>query len=80
MKYPGVSNDGLMFARGLARDDDEEAAAGHKVTIRFLHLEDVRALLPFGSAVTVHGPSEARAHLSDLAADLAHHYAVSPTS
>ncbi|AVV46546.1 WYL domain-containing protein [Streptomyces sp. ID05-04B] len=68
-----------IFGRRLVRDDDEEVAAGHKVTIRFPHLEDLRALLPFGSAVTVHGPSEARAHLSDLAADLAHHYAVSPT-
>jgi predicted DNA-binding transcriptional regulator YafY len=62
------------------RDDHEESATGRKVTIRFLHLEDVRALLPFGSAITVHGPTEARAHLRDLATDLAHHYAPSPTS
>ncbi len=60
--------------------DHEESATGRKVTIRFLHLEDVRALLPFGSAVTVHGPTEARAHLRDLATDLAHHYAPPPTS
>jgi hypothetical protein len=45
-----------------------------------LHLEDVRAMLPFGNAITVHGPAEARAHLRALAADLARHYASSPTS
>ncbi|WP_019055293.1 helix-turn-helix transcriptional regulator [Streptomyces prunicolor] len=59
--------------------DHEESATGRKVTIRFPHLEDVRALLPFGSAITVHGPTEARAHLRDLATDLAQHYAPSPT-
>lgn len=69
-----------IFGLRLVRDDREESATGHKVTIRFLHLEDVRALLPFGSAITVHGPTEARAHLRDLATDLAHHYAPSPTS
>ncbi|WP_330467447.1 helix-turn-helix transcriptional regulator [Micromonospora zamorensis] len=68
-----------IFGLRLVRDDDEESATGHKVTIRFLHLEDVRALLPFGNAVTVHGPTEARAHLRDLATNLAHHYAPSPT-
>jgi predicted DNA-binding transcriptional regulator YafY len=69
-----------IFGLRLIRDDHEESATGRKVTIRFLHLEDVRALLPFGSAITVHGPTEARAHLRDLATDLAHHYAPSPTS
>lgn len=69
-----------IFGRRLVRDDHEESATGHKVTIRFPHLEDVRALLPFGSAITVHGPTEARAHLHDLATGLAHHYAPSPTS
>ncbi|MEU2752461.1 WYL domain-containing protein [Streptomyces collinus] len=69
-----------VFGQRLVRDDHEESATGHKVLIRFLHLEDVRALLPFGSAITVHGPTEARAHLSDLAANLAHHYAPSPAS
>ncbi|MER6412599.1 helix-turn-helix transcriptional regulator [Streptomyces humidus] len=69
-----------IFGRRLVRDDHEESATGRKVTIRFLRLEDVRALLPFGSAVTVHGPTEARAHLRDLATGLAHHYAPSPTS
>ncbi len=69
-----------IFGQRLVRDDHEESATGHKVTIRFLHLEDVRALLPFGGAITVHGPAEARAHLRDLATDLAHHYALSPTS
>ncbi|MET7477034.1 WYL domain-containing protein [Streptomyces sp. NPDC005648] len=68
-----------IFGLRLVRDDPQASAAGHKVTIRFLRLEDVRALLPFGSAVTVHGPAEARAHLSDLATDLAHHYALPPT-
>ncbi|MGC4795613.1 helix-turn-helix transcriptional regulator [Micromonospora saelicesensis] len=69
-----------IFGLQLVRDDHEESATGHKVTIRFLHLEDVRALLPFGSAITVHGPAEARAHLRALATNLAHHYAPSPTS
>ncbi|MFF1723445.1 helix-turn-helix transcriptional regulator [Streptomyces sviceus] len=69
-----------IFGQRLVQDDYEESAAGHKVTIRFLHLEDVRALLPFGSSITVHGPTEARAHLSHLATNLAHHYAPSPTS
>ncbi|MFF5079217.1 helix-turn-helix transcriptional regulator [Actinoplanes sp. NPDC000266] len=69
-----------IFGPRLVRDNDEESAAGHKVTIRFPHLEDVRALLPFGSAVTVHGPAEARGHLRALATDLARHYAPSPMS
>ncbi|MET9080810.1 WYL domain-containing protein [Streptomyces sp. NPDC004237] len=69
-----------IFGQRLVLDDHEDSATGHKVTIRFLHLEDVRALLPFGSAITVHGPAEARAHLRDLATDLAYHYAPSPTS
>ncbi|MFJ9905024.1 helix-turn-helix transcriptional regulator [Streptomyces sp. NPDC101152] len=69
-----------IFGLRLVRDGHDESVTGHKVTIRFLRLEDVRALLPFGSAVTVHGPTEARAHLRDLATDLAHHYAPSPTS
>ncbi|MEU9342474.1 WYL domain-containing protein [Streptomyces sp. NPDC048278] len=69
-----------IFGRRLVRDDREGSATGHKVTIRFLQLEDVRALLPFGSAITVHGPTEARAHLRDLATHLAHHYAPSPPS
>ncbi|MGC5311327.1 helix-turn-helix transcriptional regulator [Micromonospora zamorensis] len=69
-----------IFGLQLVRDDHEESATGHKVTIRFLHLEDVRALLPFGSAITVHGPTEAKAHLRALATDLARHYAPSPTS
>ncbi len=69
-----------IFGQRLVRDDnDEESATGHKVTIRFLHLEDVRTLLPFGSTITVHGPTEARAHLRDLATSLAHHYAPPPT-
>ncbi len=68
-----------VFGRRLVPDDDEASATGRKVMIRFLHLEDVRALLPFGSAITVHGPDEARAHLRALATDLAHHYAPSPT-
>jgi predicted DNA-binding transcriptional regulator YafY len=69
-----------IFGLRLVRDDHEESATGHKITIRFLHLEDVRALLPFGNAITVHGPTEARAHLRALATNLAHHYAPSPTS
>ena len=68
-----------IFGLRLVRDDQEESGTGHKVTIRFPRLEDVRALLPFGSAVTVHGPTEARAHLRDLATSLAHHYAPTPT-
>ncbi|MER6184886.1 WYL domain-containing protein [Streptomyces sp. NPDC001652] len=69
-----------IFGQRLVLDDDEESATGRKVTIRFLHLEDVRALLPFGSAITVHDPTEARTHLRELATNLAHHYAPSPTS
>ena len=69
-----------IFGLRLVRDDQDESGTGHKVTIRFLHLEDVRTLLPFGSAITVHGPTEALAHLRALATDLAHHYAPPPTS
>jgi predicted DNA-binding transcriptional regulator YafY len=69
-----------ILGQRLVQDDQEESATGYGVRIRFLHLEDVRTLLPFGSAITVHGPAEARAHLRDLATDLAHHYAPSPTS
>jgi len=69
-----------IFGLRLVRDNHEDSATGHQVTIRFRHLEDVRALLPFGSAITVHGPTEARAHLRALATDLARHYAPSPTS
>jgi predicted DNA-binding transcriptional regulator YafY len=69
-----------ILGRRLVQDDPEESTTGHRVRIRFLHLEDVRTLLPFGSAITVHGPTEARARLRDLATDLAHHYAPSPTS
>ncbi|KFG08654.1 helix-turn-helix transcriptional regulator [Streptomyces scabiei] len=69
-----------IFGQRLVRDEQEESAAGHKVTIRFLHLGDVRTLLPFGSTITVHGPAEARAHLSDLATRLAAHYAPPPAS
>lgn len=68
-----------IFGLQLVRDDHEESATGHKVTIRFLQLGDVRELLAFGSAVTVHGPAEARAHLATLAAGLAHHYGPPPT-
>ena len=69
-----------IFGLRLVQDDHEQSAAGHQVTIRFPHLEDVRALLPFGSAITVHGPAEVRAHLRALATDLAHHHAPSPSS
>ena len=69
-----------ILGQRLVRDDHEKSATGHKVRIRFPHLEDVRALLPFGSTITVHGPTEVRAHLRDLATNLAHHYAPSPTS
>ncbi|MER6533627.1 WYL domain-containing protein [Streptomyces sp900105755] len=69
-----------ILGQRLVQDDHEESATGHRVRIRFLDLEDVRTLLPFGSAITVHGPAEARAHLRDLATKLAHHYAPSPAS
>ena len=69
-----------ILGQRLVQDDHEESATGHKVRIRFLRLEDVRTLLPFGSTITVHGPTEARAHLRDLATHLARHYAPSPTS
>lgn len=77
---PQIERAQRIFGQRLVRDDHEESATGHKVTIRFLHLEDVRALLPFGSAITVHGPTEARARLRDLATELAHHYAPPLTS
>ena len=64
-----------IFGHRLVCDGHEASATGREVTIRFPHLEDVRALLPFGSAITVHGPAEARAHLRALATDLARHYA-----
>lgn len=69
-----------IFGQRLVPDDREEPGPGHKVTIRFLSLGDVRTLLPFGSTITVHGPAEVRAHLSDLATQLAAHYAPSPAS
>ncbi|MFI5910223.1 helix-turn-helix transcriptional regulator [Dactylosporangium sp. NPDC051541] len=69
-----------IFGLRLVRDDDAASATGHQVTIRFMRLEDVRALLPFGSAITVHGPAEVRAHLRALATDLARHYGPAPTS
>jgi predicted DNA-binding transcriptional regulator YafY len=69
-----------IFGVRLVWDDHEESATGRRATIRFLRLEDVRELLPFGSAITVHGPTEARAHLRDLATGLAHHYAPSAPS
>lgn len=69
-----------ILGQRLVQDDHEESATGHRVRIRFLDLEDVRTLLPFGSTITVHGPAEARAHLRDLATKLAHHYAPSPAS
>ncbi|AXE86738.1 HTH domain protein [Streptomyces sp. Go-475] len=68
-----------ILGQRLVQDDHEESTTGHRVRIRFPNLEDVRTLLPFGSTITVHGPAEARAHLRDLATDLAHHYAPSPT-
>ncbi|MEV5604671.1 WYL domain-containing protein [Streptomyces sp. NPDC052299] len=68
-----------VLGQRLVQDEAEESASGHRVTIRFLRLEDVRTLLPFGSSITVHGPAEARAHLRDLATDLARHYAAPPT-
>ncbi|MFB7949532.1 helix-turn-helix transcriptional regulator [Kitasatospora phosalacinea] len=68
-----------IFGQRLVLGDHDDTFDGRRVTIRFLHLEDVRALLPFGSAVTVHGPAEARDRLRDLATDLARHYAP-PTS
>lgn len=69
-----------ILGQRLVEDGQEESATGLSVRIRFLYLEDVRTLLPFGSTITVHGPAEARAHLRDLATDLARHYAPSPTS
>lgn len=68
-----------ILGQRLVQEDHVDSASGHRVRIRFQRLEDVRTLLPFGSAVTVHGPAEARAHLRDLATDLARHYAQPPT-
>lgn len=69
-----------ILGQRLVQDDAEESTTGHRVRIRFLRLEDVRTLLPFGNSITVHGPAEARTHLRDLATDLARHYAAPPTS
>ncbi|MFJ7627689.1 helix-turn-helix transcriptional regulator [Streptomyces sp. NPDC097595] len=69
-----------ILGQRLVQDDQEESTTGHRVRIHFPHLEDVRTLLPFGSAITVHGPAEARTHLGNLATALAHHYAPPPTS
>lgn len=70
----------ILGQRLVDQDGHKRSAAGHAVTIRFRHLEDVRTLLPFGSTITVHGPAEVRAHLHDLAAELFHHYAPSVPS
>ncbi|MEV0646367.1 WYL domain-containing protein [Phytomonospora sp. NPDC050363] len=64
-----------IFGPRIVPDDHDAAASVVKVTIRFREVEDVRALLPFGSAITVHGPIEAKARLRDLAVELARHYA-----
>lgn len=70
----------ILGQRLIDQDGHERSAAGHAVTIRFRHLEDVRTLLPFGSGITVHGPAEVRARLHDLAAELFHHHTPSVPS
>lgn len=75
---PDVQDVQAVQAVQAVQDDHEESAIGHRVRIRFPRVEDVRTLLPFGSAITVHGPAEAKDRLRDLAIDLAHHYAQSP--
>lgn len=67
-----------IFGRQLRRDPRADTDAGPGVSIRFRHLEDVRALLPFGAAVTVHHPAHVRDRLRGLALELAEHHASTP--
>lgn len=69
-----------IFGKQLIRGDQDDSDVGHPVTISFQSLEDVRALLPFGSAITVHSPREAKDRLRDLANELADHYTATSTS
>lgn len=69
-----------IFGRNLVWGDQDHSDTGRPVTISFPSLEDVRALLPFGSAITVHGPREAEERLRDLANELVEHYQASSTS
>ncbi|MBB4932254.1 putative DNA-binding transcriptional regulator YafY [Lipingzhangella halophila] len=63
-----------IFGQRLRLEKHTDETAAYKVTIRFPHLEDVRALLPFGRSITVHEPAEAKARLHDLATELADHH------
>ncbi|GAA4896108.1 helix-turn-helix transcriptional regulator [Streptomonospora salina] len=63
-----------IFGQRLLLQKHADETAAYEATIRFLHLEDVRALLPFGRSVTVHGPVEAKARLHDLATEVADHH------
>lgn len=49
-----------IFGQQLIRGDHDGSGAGHPVTISFHSLEDVRAPLPFGIAITVHSLREAK--------------------
>lgn len=69
-----------IFGQQLLRVDEDDCDADGQVTIYFNSLEDVRALLPFGSSITVHSPREAKDRLRDLATELADHYTATSTS
>lgn len=71
---PQVERARRLFGQRLRRTSKADDATGQRVAIKFLHLEDVRALLPFGSSITVHGPTDAKKRLHDLADELAEHY------
>lgn len=68
-----------IFGRNLVSGDQDDPDAGQPITISFPSLDDVRALLPFGSAITVHGPREAEERLRDLANELVEHYQATST-
>ncbi|MFC7405638.1 helix-turn-helix transcriptional regulator [Georgenia alba] len=69
-----------IFGQQLLRANEDGCDASGQVTIYFQSLEDVRALLPFGSSITVHSPREAKDRLRDLAIELADHYTATSTS
>lgn len=63
-----------IFGQRLHMRNQTDATTVHNVTIKFIHLEDVRSLLPFGKSITVHAPPEAKKRLHDLATELANHH------
>ncbi|KAA8882910.1 WYL domain-containing protein [Nocardia colli] len=64
-----------IFGPRLIRHDTRTDPTAVQVKICFIHLEDVRALLPFAGAITVLGPPEVRIRLRELADEIVHRYA-----